>query len=332
MKKYIVLFVIFLLLLSNLCWLKLYTHEHTKLKHALIPTLEQDYFTRQKIITTYQIQKENNHINLLNPILEIKLGNTLPYNFYFQTKENYGNFRKENTNQKEVPLIIQNPDYPNGCESASSVMFLNYLGIDITLKDFINNNLEKENVYENDGNRYGPDPAKSYAGDPASPNRGWGAFEPVISKAIAKVIENSHLKNELLLIPSETNKYPLYFLAASEYPSIIWVTIDYQEANDIYNWFSYDKKFTYTYPKNSHTVLLTGMDENYYYINDPLKEEKNIPIPKEQLESSFDSMGRQYIAITKTYWQKKIRADLFSFLISYKYVKIPNTLSPQNIA
>ena len=131
MKKYMVLFVILLLLLSNLFWLKLYTHEHTKLKHALIPTLEQDYFTRQKIITTYQIQKENNYINLLNPVLEIKLGNTLPYNFYFQNKENYENFRKENTNKKEVSLLLQNPDYPNGCESATSVMFLNHLGIDI---------------------------------------------------------------------------------------------------------------------------------------------------------------------------------------------------------
>ena len=39
------------------------------------------------------------------------------------------------------------------------------------------------------------------------------------------------------------------------------------------------------------------MDENYYYINDPLKEEKNIKVPKEQLENSFDSMGRQFISL-----------------------------------
>lgn len=298
-KKYIILGFTLLLILSNLFWIKLYNKEHNKLKHALIPTLEQDYFTAQKIITNYQIKNENNQVNPLKPIAELSLGKVLPYNAYFQTKEDYENFIKENANKKDAPLSLQNPDYPNGCESASAVMLLNYIGIDITLKDFIDNYLEKESVYERDGDRFGPDPAKSYAGDPASENRGWGAFEPVISVSIAKIIENSSLKEEIYILPSEIYKEPLYILATSEYPSIIWTTIDYQEATDIYSWFSYDKKYTYTYPKNSHTVLLTGMDENFYYINDPLKKEKNIPVPKEQLEKSFDSMGRQYITLTR---------------------------------
>lgn len=298
-KKYIVLSFTILLILSNLFWIKLYNKEHTKLKHALIPTLEQDYFTSQKIITNYQIKKENNQANPFHPIAELNLGKPIPYNAYFQTKEDYEIYIKENSNTKEAPLLLQNPDYPNGCESASAVMLLNDIGIDITLKGFIENYLEKENVYEKEGNRFGPDPAKSYAGDPASQNRGWGTFEPVISTAISKIVEHSPLKNKLYILPSEIYKEPLYILAAKEYPSIIWVTIDYQEANDIYNWFSYDGKYTYTYPKNSHTVLLTGMDEFYYYINDPLKNEKNIPVSKEQLEKSFDSMGRQYISISK---------------------------------
>jgi len=56
---------------------------------------------------------------------------------------------------------------------------------------------------------------------------------------------------------------------------------------------------TYTYPKNSHTILITGVDELYYYINDPLKKEKNLLIPKEKLEKSYDSMGRQLILFKK---------------------------------
>ena len=51
----------------------------------------------------------------------------------------------------------------------------------------------------------------------------------------------------------------------------------------------------YTYPMNSHVVVLTGYDDTYYYINDPLKNEKNIPVLKEDLERSFDSLGRQAI-------------------------------------
>ena len=46
-------------------------------------------------------------------------------------------------------------------------------------------------------------------------------------------------------------------------------------------------------------MVVTGVDENYYYINDPLKEEKNIAIQKDLLES-FDSLGRQFL-IVETY-------------------------------
>lgn len=80
-------------------------------------------------------------------------------------------------------------------------------------------------------------------------------------------------------------------------PFLIWTTIDYIEAKDIYEWFSYDGKNTYTYPKNSHVIVVTRVDENYYYINDPLKSEKNIQVAKDQLEKSFDSLGRQMILI-----------------------------------
>lgn len=111
-KKYIILFLTFLLILSNAFWLKVYHREQEKLKHTLIPSLSQDYFTSQKIITEYVIQKENNQINVFNPSLELRLGSEFPYNSYFQTKKDYETYRKENANQKDVPLILQNPDYP----------------------------------------------------------------------------------------------------------------------------------------------------------------------------------------------------------------------------
>ncbi len=294
-KKHVIFFLVFLLVLSNVCWLKIYHREYEKLKYALVPSLSEDYFTIQKIVTDYIVQKENNQINIFNPLLEIRLGSPFPYNFYFRTVEEYQNYRKENANVKDVPLILQNPKYPNGCESASAVMLLNYMGISISLNDFIGIYLEKGTVYEKEGIRYGPDPSKVYAGDPASENRGWGALEPVIVESITKVLQNENKENELHLKVSAYDKTPLYFLAAHEYPVVIWVTIDYQESVSVYNWFSVDYKSIYTYPKNSHTVVLTGMDEENYYINDPLKEEKNIPVPKEQLENSFNSMGRQFI-------------------------------------
>lgn len=111
------------------------------------------------------MQSENRKENIWRPIYEMPADNTSFYNTYFRTEEEYTLFRKEHTNKKEVPLLLQNPDYPNGCEAASMVMVLQYLGVNISLKDFIENYLEKENVYEKEGERFGPDPAISYAGE-----------------------------------------------------------------------------------------------------------------------------------------------------------------------
>lgn len=180
-------------------------------------------------------------------------------------------------------------------------MLLNYYGIDITLQEFIDEYLVTSRVYEENGKRYGPSPALYYAGDPSSKTRGWGCFEPVIATAIQKIINDNQDKigdNTVIEIIESNDKLPLYIYAYRS-PIMIWTTIDYQEANEVYEWFSYDGQNTYTYPKNSHAIVITGVDDKYYYVNDPLKDEKNIKVPKNTLEKSFDSMGRQVIILDK---------------------------------
>lgn len=299
--KIIIILLSILLIISNFLWYKLYTREQNLIRHAIIPNNANDFFTKQKILTNYQIQTEKFLSNPLGIIAELEFSSRpLPYNIYFKTEDDFHNYIEEYKNQKNAPLIQQNPDYPNGCESASAVMLLNSIGIDLSLQEFIENYLDKEDVYENKGERFGPDPSTHYAGDPASNNRGWGALEPVIVNSLERIIleKNKSFFENHYLFTSQYKKAPLYLIAANKYPTIIWITQDYTEANEVYEWISNDKKSTYTYPKKSHTVLLTGFDENYYYINDPLKDEKNIKVPREQLEKSFDSMGRQFISIT----------------------------------
>ena len=43
----------------------------------------------------------------------------------------------------DVPYIDQSKLYPTGCESVSTVMLLRFLGIDITVDEFIEKYLEK---------------------------------------------------------------------------------------------------------------------------------------------------------------------------------------------
>ena len=275
-KNHIIILLIALLIISNYTWFRLLKKEQDKLTHAIIPTLTNDYFSNQIALTQ----------------------NMKIYQMEIDPKKAF-----ENSNFfLDVSLIQQNPNYPNGCEAASATMLLNYYGISITLKDFIEKYLRTENVYEKDGKRYGPNPAVYYAGNPSDPKRGWGCFEPVIENAIQSVINDYRRNNsnlELTLIHNDL-KLPLQEYTNYQVPVIIWTTTDYGVVEEIYEWFSYDEKYTYTYPKNGHAVVITGKDETYYYIDDPLKDQKNIPIEHEKLEKSFDSMGRQIIRLDST--------------------------------
>lgn len=273
LKLITITLLVSLLLVSNLIWYHIYKKEKESLNNAIIPTLKNDYYSVQVGLTNY-FKRQYENYETEKPALE-------EYNVNFL---------------EDIPLITQNPNYPNGCEAASATMLLNYYGINITLDEFITNYLKTEIVYEKEGKRYGPNPASYYAGDPKDPYRGWGCFEPVIANGMNKIIDEYKKSHKYMGvdITRSIEKLPLYMYTT---PLVIWVTIDYEEADEVYEWFSYDKKSTYTYPKNSHAAVLTGKDEKYYYINDPLKDKKNIPVEKDKLEKCFDSMGRQVIGL-----------------------------------
>jgi len=276
--KIIFISLVLIILGTNFCWYKIYNREIKRVKNSLIPPLTNDYYSNQLILTnSIKRYEKNNYIYEYPNIAE----NKFLEDKYLNKKEIY-----------DVPLISQLPDYPNGCEAASAVMLLKFYGIDITLEEFFNY-LPKDKIYIENGTRYGPNPALFYAGDPKSETGGWGCFDIVIAKTINKILAE---KNPDLAPNLKTNIEPLENLAYNG-PSLIWITIDYHEAKEIFTWTSYDKSETYTYPKNEHVVVLTGYDEEYYYLNDPLKNEKNIKVKKEVLEKSYDSLGRQSVSI-----------------------------------
>lgn len=285
-KNITISILIITIISSNFIWYKLYTREKDKLKHAIIPSLKDDYYTNQLILS----KKESNYSTYEYEDILDKYYSKLQYSYI--------------TNN--FPLVKQNPDYPNGCEVASATMLLNYIGIDISMDEYVNAFLPKNEVYEKDGVRFGPDPSEFYAGDPSNPKGGWGTFLPVIKNSIYTIFKKMLPLDTVGHVYTSEDKRPLEEYVQSGNPVLVWTTTDYNEAKEVYEWFSYDKSKTYTYPKNAHVVVVVGMNNNYYFINDPLKDEKNIKVPREKFNKSYDSMGRQalYIETTNIYKQK----------------------------
>ena len=65
-----------------------------------------------------------------------------------------------------APYIDQTERWVNGCESISSVMLLQAVGIDIDPDTFIARDLPHAPYWEQDGKLYGPDPWQVYPGAP----------------------------------------------------------------------------------------------------------------------------------------------------------------------
>ncbi len=194
----------------------------------------------------------------------------------------------------DVPYISQVGILPNGCEAVSAVMLLHYNNFNIDAVEFTDNFLEKEDVYIKWGCRYGPNPKEAYAGDPKSEKGGWGCFAPVIIKALNKYLDNQMFAKNLtgLTLDELTQQYIL-----NDIPVAVWVTQGMNEVDSLYQWQSYDKKQTFLYPVHEHCMVLTGFDENYYYFNDPLDEEKYVKYEKSIAQKCFDFMGRQAVAL-----------------------------------
>ena len=101
----------------------------------------------------------------------------------------------------EVPYINQLRDYPNGCESCSTVMALNHVGIDITTEEFIENYLDMSRLpYVNEKGKYvGASPWEYFLGDPRL-STGLCCYAPVIGNALEKFIDPEYCRKEIIRI------------------------------------------------------------------------------------------------------------------------------------
>lgn len=199
-----------------------------------------------------------------------------------------------------APYIDQTVKYPNGCESVSTVMALQYLGMDISVEMFIDSFLDKgpkPNWYTG----IGADPNLEYGGDPYS-SQGWGCWSPVIMNALNKFIPASgYTATEL---KGHSLEYLCHTYIDNEIPVILWATVDMTTDRSEKQWASWSSPEgnPVKYYRKSHCLLLVGYDELYYYFNDPLSRGSGDdfkPYPKEKVEIAYSILNKQAIVITK---------------------------------
>lgn len=167
----------------------------------------------------------------------------------------------------EAPYIDQSPRWPTGCESVSAVMLLRYLGYDITVDEFIENDLEIQDFREENGEIFGPDPRKYFCGSPYDPDA-FGCYAPVIVNALSKVFAGEK-EYEAADETGTSEKELLEKYIDRGMPVIFWACIDMREPVTGPQWRLHDTGEWFAWISNEHCMLLVGYDDEKYYFNDP---------------------------------------------------------------
>ena len=159
--------------------------------------------------------------------------------------------------QIDVPVILQNPELPNGCEITSLTEVLQYLGFQVTHTEMAGY-LPCEPITYIGGVAPTADPEGAYIGDPATTS-GWYCFEGPVVEAANGYLRDQGSPLHAHAVSGADEEELLSYLQDGQ-PVIVWVT---QQLADVrytgYTWVLPDGESIHPYG-GLHCVVLSGMD------------------------------------------------------------------------
>ncbi|OEH92176.1 C39 family peptidase [Bacillus solimangrovi] len=191
----------------------------------------------------------------------------------------------------DVPLIQQYPELPRGCEVTSLAMLIQHAGVDVD-KMTLAKQVEKDPTpysFKNGVIHFG-NPNKGFVGDMYTTNKpGYGVYhEPIFDLA------QQYLSNKVRDISGGEFTEVLFHVSRKR---PVWVitntTLQPLPETSFQTWQTPDGPIQITY--REHSVIITGYDENYIYVNDPLDPNKNKKIPIDEFIKAWEQMGKQAI-------------------------------------
>ena len=200
----------------------------------------------------------------------------------------------------DVEYIDQTEDFPTGCESVSTVMCLKYHRINVSVNDFIDNYLETGEFYFKDNQMYAPDPNVKFVGTPYD-KHSYGCYEPVIEKALNKVIEMNEL-NDIFEVKNLTDvpmKTIIKDYIDNDMPVIFWATMNFVESYEGSKWIIPETGEHFTWRAKEHCLLLVGYDEENYIFNDPWENHGVIGYEKTLVEKRHKEQYSMAVSLVK---------------------------------
>lgn len=192
----------------------------------------------------------------------------------------------------EVPFVRQMPELIRGCEVTSLSMLLKYIGIDAD-KMILAQQIDKDNTPYKivDNTIYYGDPSVGFIGSMSDGTKpGYGANHAPIFKLLEKYVKIRAID----LTGADFDS--IYFFLNQNSPVWVITNTDLKKLNEneFYTWLTPSGK-TIRATNKEHSVLITGYDNDYIYINDPLAVQPNKKVIKNDFIQAWEQMGKQAV-------------------------------------
>lgn len=195
-----------------------------------------------------------------------------------------------------IQTVMQEPELPNGCEITSLTAVLNYYGYQVSKTTMADNYLPQSHFYRKNNRLYGADPYQSFAGNPRDKASGFFVYAPPIVYAANKFVQKKNGSHKAIDISGSSQERIISQLAKGT-PIVIWVTLDLSKPQLDYSWYLQETNEEFIAPVNLHAVVLTGFDEEYVYVMDPLKGHRQHE--REVFFESYYDLGSHAVVVVE---------------------------------
>ncbi|MCY9666735.1 C39 family peptidase [Paenibacillus alginolyticus] len=187
-----------------------------------------------------------------------------------------------------VPALSQLPELPNGCEAVVATMLLNWAGVPVTKEEVADALPLGELPYVNDDGAFiGSNPKNVFVGNPYEV--GYGIYH----KPIADMLDHWLPGRIRDLTGSDFDE--LLTIIAQGKPAMIWAT-EHMDTPYLEMEWQDEEGLTVEWYQPEHALLLTGWDEDYAYMNDPMTG-KQEAYALSDFKTVWEQMGSQAITV-----------------------------------
>lgn len=192
-----------------------------------------------------------------------------------------------------VPVQLQKPELPHGCEITSLTAVLAYYGAETDKTTMADKYLPKQAFQQEGSRQIGPDPHQYYAGDPSSPKGTYSFAGPIVQAA------NDYIEEHEMGLVAE-NKSGSSTEEIEQYvkigiPVISWVTLDLSEPRKKGGWYIAGTNTFHEMYTNLHAVVIVDITDKSVEVMDPLKG--IVQLDKKQFFASYQALGEQAVIV-----------------------------------